>query len=258
MSLITTIFNEVLYRPLFNGLVFLYNVIPGHDFGIAIILLTLIIRLLLYPLFQKSIKSQQSLMILQPKIKEIQKKYKDDKEKQARAMMELYKTHKVNPMSGCLPILIQLPILYAFFRVLWTGLDPSKLSNLYWFINSPGLIDPIFLGIIDLSKKSPLLAILAGLSQFVQSKMMAPKNNYPKINHKLDLTRTMSTQMTYLMPLLTIFIAWSLPAGLPLYWLSLTLFGILQQYITLKKKTSEAPKDPPAGGSTGQASKQNG
>lgn len=242
MSAITIIFNEVLYRPLFNGLVFLYNIIPGHDFGVAIILLTLIIRLLLYPLFQKSIKSQQALTILQPKIKEIQKKYKNDKEKQARLMMELYKTHKVNPMSGCLPILIQLPILYAFFRVLWTGLDPSKLNNLYWFISNPGLINPIFLGIIDLSKKSPFLAILAGIAQFIQSKMMMPKNSYPKIDHKLDWTRTMSTQMTYLMPVLTIFIAWGLPAGLPLYWLSLTLFGIFQQYIALKKKTSEASK----------------
>ncbi|MEM2954989.1 MAG: YidC/Oxa1 family membrane protein insertase [Candidatus Nanoarchaeia archaeon] len=202
--------------------------------GVSIIFLTIILRLLMYPLFQKSIKSQQELARIQPQIKEIQKKYKNNKEKQARLLMELYKEHKVNPMSGCLPILIQLPILYAFFRVLWTGLDHSSLTGLYWFIRNPGVIDPMFLGLIDLSRKSPLLAILAGLLQFIQSKMTAPQTlNQSDLGDYFDFAKIMSKQMVYMMPLLTILIAWNFPAGLPLYWITLTLFGIVQQYLTI-------------------------
>jgi len=101
MGIISLLYNEILYRPLFNGLIFLYNIIPGHDFGVAIIILTVIVRAILYPFSQKMIKSQRELQLLQPKIKEIQQKYKDNKEKQSQALMELYKTHKVNPASGC-------------------------------------------------------------------------------------------------------------------------------------------------------------
>ncbi len=235
MSFLTTIFYAVLYRPLFNGLVFLYNIIPGHDFGIAIIILTILIRLLLYPLFQKSIKSQQELSLLQPKIKEVQQKYKNDKEKQARAMMDLYKEHKVNPMSGCLPLLIQLPLLIAFFRVLITGLDPSKLSFLYWFVRNPVKINSMFLGIVDLAKANLPLAILTGVVQFFQSKMLAPKN----ASGGGDFASAMSTQMVYMMPILTVIIALKMPAGLPLYWTTLNLFGIIQQYYASKKKNVE-------------------
>jgi len=103
MSFITGLFNTILYRPLLNFLVLLYKYVPGHDFGIAIILLTVIVKLLLYPLGSKAIKSQKNLAEIQPKIKEIQEKYKDDKEKQTRALMEFYKEAKVNPFSGCLP-----------------------------------------------------------------------------------------------------------------------------------------------------------
>lgn len=237
MSSISFIFNEILYRPLFNGLVFLYNNLPGHDFGIAIIILTILIRILFYPLFQKSIKAQKEMADLQPKIKEVQEKYKKDKEKQARAVMELYKEHKVNPLSGCLPILIQLPILYAFFQVLRTGLDPARLSGLYSFISNPGQLNPMFLGLVSLSKPNAVLAILTGITQFIQGKMVAPKNSANA--SKSDFASAMSTQMVYFMPVFIAFIALKLPAGLALYWTVLNLFGIAQQYFTIKKKKAE-------------------
>lgn len=243
MSILSIIFNELLYRPLFNGLVFLYNILPGHDLGIAIIVLTVALRLLMYPLFQKSIKSQKELAVLQPKIKELQKKYHRDKEKQAKALMGLYKEHGVNPMSGCLPLLIQLPILFAFFRVLWTGLDPNRLNGLYWFVKNPGMINPLFLGLINLAEKSPLLAILAGIAQFIQSKMTMPKRDRDESRKELDFAQMMSTQMVYMMPILTVLIAWNLPAGLPLYWLTLTVFGIGQQYLTMRKKNNLATEE---------------
>lgn len=235
MDLLIAIFNEFLYRPLFNTLIWFYNVIPGHDLGIAIVVLTVIIRLILYPLSKKAVKSQKALTELQPKIKEIQKRYKD-KAEQAKQMMELYRQYKINPMSGCLPILIQLPILIALYQVFLTGLDPEKLNGLYSFISRPEALNPMFLGLIDISQPSRLLAVLAGFFMFIQSKMMMPQGRLSsgeglKIKG-VDFSLMMGRQMTYFLPLMTVFIAWGLPAGLPLYWLVITLFGIGQQYFT--------------------------
>lgn len=235
MELLITLFNQILYQPLFNGLIWLYNVIPGHDLGVAIIALTVLIRLIFYPLSKKAIRSQKAMAKLQPEIKEIRKKYKD-KQEQAKAMMDLYKKYKINPISGCLPILIQFPILIALYRVFFTGLDPQKLDGLYSFVARPETLDLMFLGMVDLSQRSIVLALLAGLFMFIQSKMIMPKNMMKqggglKIG-SLDFSSLMSQQMTYFMPLITIFIAWNLPSALPLYWIVITLFGIVQQHFT--------------------------
>lgn len=235
MSIITILYNDILYRPLFNALIFLYNIIPGHDFGVAIILLTLIIRFALYPLSQKSIKSQKELQVLQPKVKEIQEKYKGNREKQSVAMMELYKTHKVNPATGCLLLLAQLPILLALFSVFRHGLDPQKLNALYSFVKNPGVINPLFIGLINLSRANIILAVMAGIAQFFQTKMITP----PTTGAGTDMAATFSRQMIYIFPLVTIYIAASLPAGLALYWVVTTLFAIVQQYFGLRQKNGE-------------------
>ena len=234
MNAISLIFNEALYRPLFNGLIFLYNTISFHDFGVAIILFTLAIRLILYPLNQKAIRSQKALNTLQPQIKEIQQKLKGDRQKQAQAMMELYQKNKINPASGCLPLFLQLPILLALYQVFWNGLNPERLSALYSFVSRPEMVNPLFLGFLDLSKGSPAMAILAGIFTFWQSKMMISKNSLK--GNPGDFSAMMNKQMLFLMPLITVFIAWKLPAGLALYWVVMTLFGIGQQYLVLRQK----------------------
>jgi len=236
MNIFSLLFNEVIYRPLFNGLIFLYNVLPGHDFGIAIIVLTVIIRIILYPLNQKAIKSQREMQLIQPKVKEVQQKYKNSKEEQGKALMALYKEHKINPASGCLPILVQLPILWGLFSVLRAGLNPEKLTQLYSFVARPEIINNMFLGILDLSQKSIILAILAGIAQFIQSKMLAPKTS---ASQGSDFSSIMNKQMVYFFPVFTVFIAASLPAGLGLYWVATTVFGIVQQYFILKKKNGQ-------------------
>lgn len=236
--MLATLFNEALYRPIFNALVFLYNIVPGHDFGIAIILLTILIRVILLPLSSKSIKSRQALSVLQPKIKEIQKKFKT-KEEQTQGMMKLYKEEKVNPFSGCLPLLVQFPILIALYRVLINVLKPESLVALYSFVKNPGFINPSFLGILDLSKASPVLAILAGISQFFYSKITIKHSpSMPQASNqkgKMDMQKTMTKQMLYFMPILTVIIAWNFPAGLPLYWIVITILGLAQEYYFLKK-----------------------
>ncbi len=233
MDLIVAIFNEVLYRPLFNVLVWLYNIIPGNDLGLSIIVLTISIRFIFYPLSKKAIQSQKAISVLQPKIKEIQKKYKN-KEEQAKAMMELYKKYKVNPMAGCLPILIQLPILIALYRVFFSGLNLETLDILYGFIQRPDSLNLMFLGLIDLSQRNIFLAVIAGFFQFVQAKMIMPKGVAKQKGKSggLDFSSMMSQQMLYFMPIITIFIAWNLPSALPLYWIVITIFGVVQQYFT--------------------------
>lgn len=223
------VFNTVLYQPLFNALILLYNYIPGHDFGIAVIVLTLIIRLILYPTTAKSIKSQKDISKIQPKIKEIQEKYKDDKEKQAQETMKLYQEENINPFSGCLPLLVQLPILIGLFRVFWRGFASEQMSYLYSFVANPGTINQTFLGLVDLSNPEPLLAILAGIFQFIQTKNM--QQNGPQTQEDdSGFKAIFQKQMVYLFPIFTVVIVWSLPSAIALYWITSTLFMIGQQY----------------------------
>jgi len=227
-------FNVILYQPFFNALVLIYVYLPGQDFGIAIIILTILIKVILYPLGAKAIHSQKTMSALQPKMKEIQEKFKDNKEQQSKAMMEFYKREKVNPFSGCLPLLVQLPILIALFQVFWRGFGQEQLSFLYSFIPNPGQIDTTFLGIMDLAEASIVLAVLTGIAQFIQTKMVVSKQKTSKKGSP-DFSQMMQKQMLYFFPLFTVFILWRLPAAIALYWMVTTLFTIGQQYIILKK-----------------------
>lgn len=249
MSFISIIFHTFFYKPLFNLLIFIYNVIPGHDFGIAIIILTVLIRFVLYPLTRKGIESQKAMALIQPKLKEAQEKHKHDRAKQAEEMMRLYREYKVNPFSGFLNLLVQIPILIALYKVFMAGVDPKSLDGLYGFVKNPGAIDPMFLGIMDLSQANPVMAVIAGALQFLQSKMMLPKLSRNQNQKQSDFAKIMQNQMLYILPFLTIMIAWKFPAGLPLYWIVTTLFSIGQQYYMEhwktegKKQTSETQLD---------------
>lgn len=229
------LFQAIFYQPILNLLIILYNNVSFKDFGVAIILLTVIIRLILWPLSQKSIKAQKGLQDMQPKIKEIKDKYKDDKQAQATATMQLYKDHHINPFSSCLPLLIQLPFLIAVFQVFRDGLT-NKLALLYSFVQKPESINFIAFGFLDLHKPNLYLAVLAGLAQFWQAKMMLAKRPEVKTpgSEDEDMAAIMSKQMTYLMPVMTIFIGASLPGGLTFYWFLVTLITALQQLIIIK------------------------
>lgn len=232
------IYHTVLYQPLFNILVFFYNIVPGHDIGLAIILLTILIKLILWPFFSQSIKAQRAMQSIQPKIEELKEKYKDDKQKLGPALMELYKKEKVSPFSSCLPLLLQLPFLIAVYRVFSVGLSNGSLDAVYPFIYNPGTINPVSLGLLNLAAPSIVMAILAGASQFWQSKIMFAKQ--PVSKDKTSTMAIMNKQMIFFMPLITVFIGASLPAGLTLYWLIITVLGIVQQAWVFKKL--EAPK----------------
>jgi YidC/Oxa1 family membrane protein insertase len=227
------IINEILYRPLFNALIFFYNTVAFHDLGIAIIILTIIIRAALWPSQAKALRSQRDLQKLQPELEKIKTKYKD-KQKQTQATLEFYKTHKISPFSSCLPTLIQLPIIIALYQVFRNSLNLESLSALYPFISRPETVNSISLGILDLSQPNRIiLPILTGGLQFVQSWMMMRRVGASK-NQKLDAASAISKQMLYIFPLMTIFIAMSLPAALPIYWIVTTLFAIIQQWYIMR------------------------
>lgn len=227
------ILNEILFRPLFNLLIFLYNITPGHDMGVAIILLTIVIRLILWLPQAKALRSQRELQLHQPEIEKLRAKYKDTTT-QSKALMEYYKQHKISPFSSCLPILIQFPILIALYQVFRYSLDTSHLGALYPFIHRPETISPTFLGFLDLSKPEHyVLPILTGGLQFIQTKMLMPKLS--KIQGASTTQQIISNQMTYIFPVMTAIIAFSLPAALPLYWVVTTIFAILQQWIIMRK-----------------------
>jgi len=235
------LFKTIFYQPILNLLIFFYNIIPGHDLGLAIIVLTIIIKLVLLPLSKMSIKSQKALTEIQPKIDEIKKKYANNKEELAKATMQLNKENKVNPFSSCLPLIIQLPFLFAVFQVFRDfGKNGEILKYVYSFVSKPENISDFGLfGLLNLTKPNAILAVAAGVAQFLQAKMMSTQRPAIKTPGAQDenITAIMNKQMLYMMPLLTVFIGLSLPSGLSLYWFISTALTLLQQmYIFRKKK----------------------
>jgi YidC/Oxa1 family membrane protein insertase len=182
----------------------------------------------------KTLKSQKAIAALQPKLSALKEKHKDDREAQARATMELYREHNINPLASCLPVLIQLPILIALYQVFNKALN-GNLDGLYNFVANPGSINPLFLGLVDLSKPAFVFAIIAGVAQFYQSWMMQ-KQQAPSDDPTM---KAIAVQTTYLLPIISIVIAWNLPAGLPLYWIVTTLFAIAQQYYVMRQPGAE-------------------
>lgn len=237
------IFHVVLYQPIFNVFVLLYNVIPGHDVGMVILAITILVRLVLYPLTSSSIKAQRSMQELQPKMEAVKKEFAADKQKQTQAIMELYKTNKVNPITSCLPMLVQLPILIALYAVLRDGLASKDLAtSLYSFIHNPGTINQISLGIFNMAQPNYVLALLAGAAQYFQAKTLSrktPPKEAGEGSKDEAMMSMMNKQMLYMMPVMTVIIGLKLPAGLTLYWFFSTLLMALQQVALFKKhKTS--------------------
>lgn len=223
------------YQPLYNILVFFYAGIPFHDFGIAIIFTTILIKFVFFSLSRMQIEQQKRLQEIQPELKALQERHKDDKEAQTKAIMAFYKEKKVNPFAGCLPLIIQLVFFIAFYRVIIniTTNDLTVTENdLYSFISNPGQIKHLSFGFLDLVKASPYLGALAALAQFFQTKMVMPQQSTssPKKDGEMpEIAALMGKQMLYLGPAMIFFFSFKFPAALSLYWLVSTLLTWFQQ-----------------------------
>lgn len=234
MNFLLPIYNEILYRPLFNALVFLTGMVPGHDVGIAIILLTLLVRVIIFPLTHRSLLTQIKMKQLEPELNKIRETHKNNSEEQGRKMMELYKEHGVNPLSGCLLLIIQLPILIALYQLFWHGILVQGVE-LYSFVARPDFIHTKFLNLVDLGQRSSVLAVLAGLSQFLQMKLAVPSIPKPGTNFKEEMSRALAIQSLYVFPVLIFFISFRFPAALPLYWTASNIFATLHEAVVRRR-----------------------
>lgn len=248
-------FNIVFVYPIINVLVAIYQVlflahIP-YALGFSIVLLTIIIRLLLYPLTSSQLKVSKKMQDIAPHLSKVKEKHKGDAKRQQQEMMRLYKEHGVNPAAGCLPTLLQLPILIALYNVFIKIVNlngnsvVSEMNKIIYFdsikLNAPW--DQGFFG-IPLGKSPSnllttlgvivvLIPVLTGFLQFIQTKMMmAKKDGQVKKEKKdsSDFATAFQTQSLYIFPVMIGFFSYTLPIGLSLYWNTLTLFGILQQH----------------------------
>jgi len=240
MHFIASLYTTVFYEPVFNVLIFLYNVIPGKDLGVAIILLTALFRVVMLPLSMKAAVTQKKFGELQPRVKEIQEKFKTNRDQQARELLALYQKEKVNPFAGILPLLIQIPVLLALFQVFGKGLQAEQISNLYWFVQNPVHLNPLFLGFLDLQVKSLWVGVVAAVFQFIQSKqMMLRPSAKPAKQH--DFASSLQNSMLYFSPLLTLAILPQLPAAVGLYWITTSVFSIWQQWYIMRNDKSQNP-----------------
>ncbi len=235
--MISFLFNLIFYRPLYNILIVLSS-IPGHDLGIAIILLTLIVRFAFSPLSHKAIRTQKKLKELEPEINELKAKHKNNAEEQGRAMMALYKEHGVNPFSGLGLILIQLPLFFALYWIAQDNLA-SVSTIAYSFVTPPAEISRLFLGLVDISGESVVLALLAGLSYFVQAQLSipppAPKVEGQELSFGAEFARGMSFQTRYFIPIVITIAGFQLGAAVLLYWITTNLFSIGHELIVRRK-----------------------
>lgn len=240
MEVLAPYWNFLLVHPILSLLVGAFDL--TKDFGLAVILVTVGIRLVLYPLFVTQIRNQRAMQEIAPAMNEIKAKYGKDRERLTQEQMKLYKERGYNPAMGCLPLLLQMPLLFAMYAAflffvknppptgaelgaaIWPFLPnpigpaetfPLAAHWLPWMPDGLGHPDPLH-----------ILPILAGVSQLIASVMAQPAVQ-PKT---VDPQQKMMQNMAYYFPLVTVFIAWSLPAGLAIYWVTTTVFGITQQY----------------------------
>lgn len=241
--MLSNIWNTLLYQPLLNALAFLVSIIPGGDVGIAVIALTILVKIILFPFSQKSIKNQAAMTMLAPELDKI-KKSGASKEEQAKLTFELYKKHKTNPFSGCLLVLVQIPIIFALYYVFFKGIKFDS-GLLYSFVHIPVKINMIFLGVIDLSLKSLPLAILAGISQYLQAHFMTkpPTSNGATGSFGESFAKSMQMQMKYIFPFVVAFIAYSISGAVALYWITSNLFMVGQQIYVNKTEKKVLDKE---------------
>jgi YidC/Oxa1 family membrane protein insertase len=228
-------FTTVFYQPIYNVLVFLMTLMPWADAGIIIILVTIIVRLALFPLSQKSIRTQLKMKDIGPELESLKLKYKNDKQEQAKQTMSFYKQKGVNPFSGFFAILIQFPIIISLYRIFYAGgigkIDPALL---YSFVHVPShAVGMIFLGFINLTSKNLIFALLAAITQFFQAQIITPPQPPVVAGAEKsignDLARSMTFQSKYVFPILIFFIAYAVSAAVSLYWIVSNTFSICQE-----------------------------
>src|SRR3989344_213332 len=238
------LYTAVLYKPLLNVLIVLYSYVTFRDLGVAVVLLTIIVRFALWPLFHKTTRSQIVMQKIQPEIKRIQKEQKQNRVRQSELLMELYRKHNINPLSGFGLLLIQIPVIIALYQVFLNGFKDISAS-LYSFVPAVSSMNHFFLGFVDLTQPSIVLTVAGAVAQFIQGKTAGtqPKSEAPRDpNEAPDTAALISKQMMFIAPVITLVVLWNLPAVVGIYWFTTTVFSIFQQAIVHAHLRTEAAR----------------
>jgi YidC/Oxa1 family membrane protein insertase len=227
-------FTTLITQPLLNVTLLLYGTVGLGDLGFTILLMTMLVRVAMLPLSLKSARSQRAMAELAPELERIKTQHKGDTSAQSDAVMRLYRERGVSPLSGCLPMVIQFPLLIGLYKVFLGVFEPGALDMLYQWVPRPDVISTISFGFLDVGEPGRLLAVVAGVLQFLQARMSL--TSQPQTAQ----TAAMSRQMMYLLPVIIIVIGWNLPAGLTLYWIATTIFSIGEQ-LYLKRRSGILP-----------------
>ncbi len=238
----TYIWHTIFFDPVYNSLIFFIDVVRNGDVGLAIICTVILVKLIILPISLKAARTQLVMRELEPKLAKLKETYKDQKETQAIKTMELYKEAKVNPFSSIL-MLFQIPIVIALYLAVYRGggipLPAINTALLYSFIPTPETINMVFLGFVDITKKSIPLALMAGITQYIHSHLALPtqKPRDPKAepNFKEDFARSMQVQMKYGMPVLIFIAAYTISAAIALYFTISNIMAIGQEYVVRHK-----------------------
>ncbi len=232
-----------IYNPLYNGFVLLVNAVHGLswiDMGIVVVIFTIIVRLILFPISKKAARTQVLMRLVEPELAVIKEKYKDDKQAQATKTMALYKEKKINPFSSILLLLIQLPILLAIYRIFYSSsLSTVPAHVLYSFVAAPATISPFFLGLFDVTKKSFFLALIAAVSQFLQINLATPKTRRDS-EGRMTQESMMHMMMKLTMPVMILLVAWNVASALAIYWATSNLFMVGQELYIRRQIAKES------------------
>ncbi|MGB4076522.1 MAG: YidC/Oxa1 family membrane protein insertase [Minisyncoccia bacterium] len=229
------LFHTLVYLPIYNVLVFFVNVVPGGDLGLAVVGATLVVKFVLLPLSLSAAKTQREMKIIQPEMKALQEKYKDDKEAQARAMLALYKEHGVKPFSSILMLFIQLPVMFGLFFVAQHAAQTIQAEHLYSFVAMPSTISPLFLGIFSVASSSVILALLTAATQFAYAWYAVPipekTSSTGEASMGEEFGRSMALSMRTIFPLLIGVFAYT-SGALALYITTGNIFMLAQEFFT--------------------------
>jgi len=238
------IWHTFFFDPVYNSLIFFVNTIPNGDVGLAIIATVILVKMVILPLSIKAAKTQRIMREIEPKVKALKEEFKDDREKQARAMMDVYKEAEINPFASILLVFIQIPIIISLYFSVSTGggvaLPEINTALLYSFITEPTIVTMNFLHWIDITERSILLALGAGVTQFIFTSMtlpkLTPKKDGAAPDLKEDFMRNMQLQMKYVMPVIIAIVAYTISAAIALYFLVSNLVSIAQEYYVKKHR----------------------
>ena len=243
-------FHEYLYIPIYNLLIYLVGVLPGADVGLAVVIVTLIVKAITFPLSISALKTQAAMRKIEPELKDLREKYKDDKQKQAEMMFALYKEHQIRPFSSILAMLIQIPVLITLFLVFQReSMSQVNLDILYSFVPDPGIFSALFLGLFVIAGHNIILAVVAALTQFVQARYAIP---VPKKSDRdpskvptgaemgAEFGRAMAIQARYILPLVIGAVAFS-SGAVALYLITSNIVAIFQEFFIRKANLKPTP-----------------